>query len=188
MVGGDRPSTYPSIHFFVSRSRSVVDCARVPALRVMCVVSVQCGRWWCVYVCVCVCRVVCCACVLKWLCVSVESVCSVCAESVCGMCVLCIVVLWCIVVSCLCVCWCWCMVCNVWCWCVRGVCVGCVVCVVCVVCVCATWHVENPPCVGSKRLRVQVQNASVCTRKTRACCARFAGIHGCVLNLHTESS
>ena len=31
----------------------------------------------------CMCRVVCCACVLKWLCVRVESVCGVCVESVC---------------------------------------------------------------------------------------------------------
>ena len=37
-----------------------------------------------------------------------------------------------------------------------------------------------PPCAGSKRLRVYRQNARMCST-----CARFAGIHGDVLNLHT---
>ena len=59
---------------------------------------------------------------------------------------------------------------------VCGVCgVWCVVCCVCCVCG-AAWHAENSPCVGSKtsscvgskRLRVYVQNASVCTGKTPA--------------------
>ena len=47
------------------------------------------------------------------------------------------------------------------------VCVVCVVCGLCGVCG-AAWHAEEPPCVGSKRLRVLVQNASACTGKTRA--------------------
>ena len=38
------------------------------------------------------------------------------------------------------------------------------------------------PCVGSKRLRVYVQNASVCTGKTRASVQ-----HVCVLPVHTEA-
>ena len=57
--------------------------------------------------------------------------------------------------------------CNVWCMvsvvCVRGVC-----------CVCgAAWHAENLPCVGPKRLRVDRQNARMCST-----CARFARTHG----------
>ena len=55
---------------------------------------------------------------------------------------------------------------------------------------------KTPPCVDSKRLRVCVQDASVCTRKTPAC-STHAGVfrytrrrlertHGRVLNLHTE--
>ena len=111
-----RRCTYPSIHFFVSRSRSVVDCARVQAF--VCVVCDMCGvRVVCVRVCVCVC-VVCCACVLKWLCVCVESECGVCAESV-----LCCVVM-CDVGAGVGVQNVWCLVC--------GVCVLCVLCFVCV--------------------------------------------------------
>ena len=58
-------------------------------------------------VCLCACRVVCCACVLKWLCVCVENVCGVCVESVCVwdvrfvfwccgvlLCVLCVLCVW----------------------------------------------------------------------------------------------
>ena len=44
------------------------------------------------------------------------------------------------------------------------------------------------PCVHSKRPRVCVQNVPVCTGTTRTCfntCARGAGIHGDVLNVHT---
>ena len=47
-----------------------------------------------------------------------------------------------------------------------------------------------PLCVDSKRPRVYVQNVPVCTGTTRACfntCARGAGIHGDVLNVHTEA-
>ena len=58
----------------------------------------------------------------------------------------------------------------------------------------------RPPCVDSKRLRVYIQNVSVCTGTTRTCqvhmfdtCGRGAGTdgdvlngHGGVLNLHTE--
>ena len=46
------------------------------------------------------------------------------------------------------------------------------------------------PCVRSKHLRVYVQNVSVCPGTTRTCwntCARDAGIHGDVLNVHTEA-
>ena len=48
---------------------------------------------------------------------------------------------------------------------------------------------KKPPCVDSKRLRVYVQDVPVCTDTTPACgstCARGAGTHGDVLNLHTE--
>ena len=52
---------------------------------------------------------------------------------------------------------------------VCGLCVGlCLWCVVYVVCG-AAWHAEENPCVGSKRLRVSVQNASMCAGKTPAC-------------------
>ena len=47
-----------------------------------------------------------------------------------------------------------------------------------------------PPCVRSKRPRVYVQNVPVCTGTARTCvstCARFAGTHGDVLNVHTEA-
>ena len=46
-----------------------------------------------------------------------------------------------------------------------------------------TEKAENPPCVDSKRLRVCVQEASVCTRKTPACSTN-AG----VFPVHTEAS
>ena len=45
------------------------------------------------------------------------------------------------------------------------------------------------PCVESKRPRVYIQNVPVCTGTTRTCvttCGRGAGIHGDVLNAHTE--
>ena len=55
---------------------------------------------------------------------------------------------------------------------------------------------KTPPCIDSKRLRVCVQDASVCTRKTPAysthaafsSCTRcrLERTHGGVLNLHTE--
>ena len=47
----------------------------------------------------------------------------------------------------------------------------------------------SPPCVRPKNLRVLIQNAPVCAETTPACgdtCARGAGTHGDVLNLHTE--
>ena len=47
-----------------------------------------------------------------------------------------------------------------------------------------------PPCVDSERPRVYVENVPVCTGTTRTCfntCARGAGIHGDVLNVHTEA-
>ena len=81
------------------------------------------------------------------------------------------------------------MVCGALCaWCVCWV-VWCLRCAVCAVCG-AAWHAENTsecrfktsPCVGSKRIRVYRQNARMLNT-----CARFAGIHGCVLNLHTET-
>ena len=43
------------------------------------------------------------------------------------------------------------------------------------------WHVQNAS-------RLYIQNVPVCTGTTRTCvstCARFAGTHGSVLNLHT---
>ena len=42
---------------------------------------------------------------------------------------------------------------------------------------------KTSPCVGSKRIRACRQNARICST-----CAPFAGTHGCVLNLHTETS
>ena len=47
---------------------------------------------------------------------------------------------------------------------------------------------KTSPCVRSKLPRVYVQNFPVCTGTTRTCfntCARGAGIHGDVLNVHT---
>ena len=46
------------------------------------------------------------------------------------------------------------------------------------------------PCVDSKRLRVYIQNVPVYSGNTRTCLttfARVAGIHGDVLNIHTEA-
>ena len=46
------------------------------------------------------------------------------------------------------------------------------------------------PCMDSERPRVYVQNVPVCTGTTRTCfntCAHGAGIHGDVLNVHTEA-
>ena len=76
-------------------------------------------------------------------------------------------------------------------WC--GVVLFCVCCVVCVVCVvlcvlCCVVSVvrlgnaENPPCVDSKRFRVCVRDASVCTGKTPACVG-----HAGVFKAHTEA-
>ena len=78
---------------------------------------------------------------------------------------------------------------------VCGVC--CVCGVVCVVCVARLGTRKTHPCVGSKRLRVQVQNASVCipakrvhVEHMRAFCRftrrRFEPTQEDVLNLHTE--
>ena len=47
-----------------------------------------------------------------------------------------------------------------------------------------------PPCVDSTRLHMSVQNVPVCTGTTRTCfntCARGAGMHGDVSNVHTEA-
>ena len=47
-----------------------------------------------------------------------------------------------------------------------------------------------PPCVDSERPRVYVRNVPVCTGTTSTSfntCARGAGIHGDVLNVHTEA-
>ena len=126
----------PSHHVeTLSKSRSVVDCARVQAF--VCVVCGMCGvRVLCVCMRMCMCRVVCCACVLKWLCVCVESVCVVYVLRVCvGMYVLCFgVVVYCRL----------CCVCCVWCTCV-GLCVGLCLCVCAVWCVSgAAWHAEKP--------------------------------------------
>ena len=71
---------------------------------------------------------------------------------------------------CLCVCLC------VWCG------------VVCAVCCCVVWHAEKPPCVDSKRLSCVHSKRHVNAGNTRTCfstCARGAGTHGDVLNVHT---
>ena len=61
----------------------------------------------------------------------------------------------------------------------------------CGVCVSrVVWHAEKPPCVDSTRLRVYIQNVPVYASNTRtrfSTCARVAGTHGDVLNLHTGS-
>ena len=49
----------------------------------------------------------------------------------------------------------------------------------------------SSPCVHSKRPRVCVQNVSVCAGNRPTCvltCARGAGIHGDVMNVHTGAS
>ena len=81
-----RRCTCPSVHFFVSRSRSVVDCALGFVWYVWCEGGV------CVCMCMCMLCVVC-MCVLTWLCA-----CDVC----CGV----YVVLWCCVFCWWCVVWC----------------------------------------------------------------------------------
>ena len=70
-----------------------------------------------------------------------------------------------------------CVVCGV-----CGACAWCVLCVCGVVCVVCVWRGKHPN-VGSKRLRVQVQNARMLNT-----CARFAGAHGGFSNLHTEAT
>ena len=164
MVGGAHVQTFT----FSSQDHgrlSIVNCV------------VWCGMCGVRVVCV-----VCCACVLKWLCVCVESVSGVCAESVWDVRFVCRV-LWCIVVCVsLCV-----------------VCVGAGVGVQCVVrgawCVCgAAWHAEKnpvcmtspctfktPPCVPAKR--AHVFNMRTFCRHTQR---RFAPTHGDVLSIHTE--
>ena len=73
-------STYPSIHFFVSRSRSVVDCARVQAFTFLLTKTLSRSRSVVWYVVWCVCSVWCGVCVVVlWWCVCV----------VCVVCVLC---------------------------------------------------------------------------------------------------
>ena len=94
-----------------------------------------------------------------WRCVVVVVCCGV-----FGLCLVCVAVMWCVVVVCL-------------------------VCVVVLLCV-VVCHAEKHPCVHSKRLRVYVQNVSVFTGTTRTCfstCARGAGTHGDVLNVHTQA-
>ena len=127
-----------------------------------------------------------------WWCVGV-GVCGVLCKCLCGVCVHC-------VVSCVCVCgecvWdvrfvFWCcgvLCCVVMCGVGAGVGVQCVVCGVCGVCVrgvcvCnAAWHAEKPFVCRFKTSRVYRQNARML--KT---CARFAGTHGGVLKVHTET-
>ena len=95
------------------------------------------------------------------------------------MCVLCVVSLCVMLVLVL--------VCNVWC--VLCVCGVVCVCVVCCLCVARLGTRKTPACrfktspyVSSKRIRVYRQNARMLNT-----CARFAGIHGYVRNLHTET-
>ena len=64
-------------------------------------------------------------------------------------------------------------------------CVVCVLCVPCVVCVARLGTRKNPPCVGSKRPGVCVQNVNVCTGTTSTC---FSACGRDVLNLHTGTS
>ena len=91
-------------------------------------------------------------------------------------------------------------------WCVSLCVVCCCVLSVCVVCGCGCSCVDvgcvrgrggacgvarwKTPYVHTKRLREYVQNVPVCTGTTRTCvstCARGAGTHGDVLNVHTEA-
>ena len=87
-----------------------------------------------------------------------------------------------VLVVCVVVCGCvfvWCLCGVVWCgvvWCLCGVC-------------CVVWTLKTP-CVDSKRLHAYIRNAPVYAGNTRTCfstCVRGAGIHGDVLNLHTEA-
>ena len=99
--------------------------------------------------------------------------CNVVCVCVCAFCV--------VVSGVLCVCWC------------VSVCVG-VYDVVCVcVCVCCVWRGlarGKHPCVGSKRFRVYVQKRLHVNRQNARMlntCARGAGTHGGVLDVHTET-
>ena len=109
----------------------------------------------CCFLCVCTCGVV--------------SLCGLCVVVCGGVGVVC-VYMWCCVLCGLClrvrVVW-WC----VWC---GGACVWCVV---------KLGTREKAPCVDSKRLRVYVQDASVCTGN-RPACVEHAGL----LPVHTETS
>ena len=105
--------------------------------------------------------------------------CGVC----CVLCVVCCVlcVLCCVLCVVCCGVWCVCCVCAVW----------CVVSGVSVVSVCgAAWHAENHPCVGSKTSPcVRSKRFSVYRQHARMCstCGRFAGTHGSVLTVHTDT-
>ena len=82
---GCRLCTCPSIHYFVSRSRSVVDCARVQIFTFLLTKTLSRSRSvvWCVVWCVVFC-------VYMWCCV--WCVCGVCALFCCGgACVVCVV-------------------------------------------------------------------------------------------------
>ena len=72
-------------------------------------------------------------------------------------------------------------------WCVWCRVLPCVACRVCVVR--AVWcGTLKAPCVDSRRLHVYIRNVPVYAGNTRTCskaCARVAGIHGDVLNVHT---
>ena len=124
------------------------------------------GCPWCVgVVCVGLCGVVVCGVLCICWCVDWCVCWCVCVESVCGMCVLCIVVACCAVSLCVGVGVCWCvLVCVgvVW----RGLARG-----------------KLSLCVDPKRLRVYVQDVSVCTGTTPTCVQ-----HACVLPVYTETS
>ena len=85
MIGSWSRCTYPSIHFFVSRSRSVVDCARVQAFTFLLTKTLSRSRSvvWCVVWC----GVVCVVCGVLWWCVVVVCVC----------CCVVVVRVWCVV-------------------------------------------------------------------------------------------
>ena len=106
-----------------------------------------------------------------------SSLLSLCLLSLFFLCLcLCHSVMWCVSL-CVVVWLCVCVVCVVWCG------------VVCL-CVARLGTRKNPPCVGSTRPRVYIQYVSVYAGTTRTCwntCARDAGIHGDVLNAHTEA-
>ena len=84
---GCRRCIYPSIHVFVSRSRSVVDCA-LSFVWCLCALCGMCGvRVVCVLTWLCACDVCCGVYVVLWCCV----LCWWCVVVVCGVVVFCVV-------------------------------------------------------------------------------------------------
>ena len=176
MVGG--ASVHTSKHS-LSRLKITVGCRLCWCCVDMCGVRMVCGGVWCMCMCVYVyvyvyvrgvyvyvsCRVLC-VCV-EMVVVYVLRVCVGCA-----FCVLCVVVSLCVVLVLV-------VVCNVWCAECEGACVGlCVVSVVCCVwCVCVARLGTRKTPSGVYRQNARMLNTF----------SRFAFIHVCVLNLHTET-